>query len=219
MGTYREIYTTYRPGTLPQSRDDETDRDGAVHRERNRSARRRRRSRSRASGRSARNAAVILLQAVVHRAAGALPYARSARRADGTRVGVMPVRGHLLRGMAQHRLRSGEEALRGVRVPCLAQQGSEEDAVRVAGPVEGAPAPAHRHGRLVRVPRRAGCAVPPDPPALRPQRGEARLPRPDCFVYDGEAPHEDQFRQVAQAQFVAQAPAHDEQGAVVGTCR
>ena len=52
--------------------------------------------------------------------------------------------------------------------------------------------------------------------ALREQRSEALLPLPHGLMGEGEAAREEHLGQIAQAEFVAQPPEHDEQRAVGG---
>ena len=89
------------------------------------------------------DAPVILLDPVVHVAAGAMAHVGAERLPHRTRIGVVPIGGHLLRRLPHRLQRTGEEPLGRVHVPRLAQHGLHQVAIRVDRPIEVAPAPLH----------------------------------------------------------------------------
>jgi len=116
---------------------------------------------------------------------------RLPRLADGARVGVMPVRRHLLWRMADHRACPCEEAFGRLPVARLAQHRVDQIAVGVNGPIGGAPAPVYLHVGLVAVPLYARFAPSLGPSLIREQGSEARLPLSHGLVGEGEAPREE----------------------------
>ncbi len=90
------------------------------------------------------DAPMILLHPIVHIAAGAVLYVGSQGLADGTRVGVVPVRRHLLRRVAHHRARPLEEPFERSLDPAKRSQlgahyTSRDDILLIVEPVLMAP--------------------------------------------------------------------------------
>ena len=163
---------------------------------------------------------------VVQVLAAAVEHPLAQELTDGARVGVVAVGGHLLRGVADHLQGAGEEATPargypGLHVPALAEHGIHQGAVGISGPVQGAPHTMYFDVGLVRVPLRAGLALPPCPQPLRQQGCDESFPGrvPACgwrHMAEGEAPPQEQLGQLAQARRVAQPPQDDQEHDVGG---
>jgi hypothetical protein len=119
-----------------------------------------------------RDAAVILLHPIVQMAAGPVTHVGPQRLADGRRVGVAAVRGHLLGRLTDHRPGARKEAFGGVHIARRPQHRVDEVPVGVAGPIEITPAPVDLDVRLVAVPLPARFVPSLGAQALREQPNE-----------------------------------------------
>jgi hypothetical protein len=160
------------------------------------------------------DAAVVLLDAVVLVATGAVRHHVAECLADGAGVGVVPVRRDLLGRLLGDCERLAEEAPGRRHIAPLAEQHIDEVPLAVDRPIQGAPAPVDAEGGLVRMPLRAVLSAPLGAQPGGQERREARLPGADRLVAEDEATFQKHLREVAQAQFVAQPPEHDEQDEV-----
>src|SRR5215212_8245888 len=107
------------------------------------------------------DAAVVLLQPVVPVGAGPMRNPSAERGADRPRVGAVPVRGDAVGDQAGGGLGRAEEGLRRRHVAALAEQGVDQVAVPVDGPIEVTPAAPHLQVGLIDEP--GAAAVPPLP--------------------------------------------------------
>src|SRR6266511_3926858 len=82
--------------------------------------------------------------------------------------------------------------------------------VAVNGTVQVTPLPLDFHVRLIDIPALPHGAVPPLAQGLAQEWGQLALPFPHGFMRKDDAPLEKHFRQVPQAQFVAEAPEDDQ---------
>src|SRR5919202_1523216 len=168
------------------------------------------------------HAPMILFQSVILVYAGPVHDVTPQCRADGTRVGAVPVRGDTLGRDTGDRLGRAEEGLGCGHVAVFAEHGVDQPAVTVDGAIQIAPPATNLQVRLVHMPVPTTGAA-PTAPALAELVGqqwrELRLPLADCFVTEDDAADQEHLGQVAQGQAVAQLPQHhqgDDVRGVVG---
>jgi hypothetical protein len=154
-------------------------------------------------------APVVLFDALVFVAAGAVEHPVAQGLADGARVGVMPFGRHLRGGTTDEVQGLREAALGRGHVALLAEQRVDEVAVPIDRAVQIASAPLHPQVRLVRVPLRIVLSAPPGALPRGEQWGAARLPLPDRRVAEHEVPVEEHRRAIPETASGAQPPQHD----------
>jgi len=132
------------------------------------------------------------------------------RLAYGARVGVVPVGRDLCERLTDDLQGSREEPLRWFHVALLAQEGLDEAAIPVDGPVEVAPTPLDAQVCLVSMSLHPALTAPLGPQAVDQQRGEAGLPVTHRLVVEDKAADQEHLGQIVATGFVAQPPQDDE---------
>src|SRR4051812_8376987 len=154
-------------------------------------------------------APVILLDHVVFILTGAVINVRAEFLGDGPGIAGVAVGGDLLGLDLGDRLGGAEECLGRGEVARLAQGDVDQGAVAVDRPEEIAPLPGDFDVGLVDVPAPAGFADAPLAQALGEQRRQ--LPVAHRLVGEHEAPDQEHFRKIPQAQLVTQPPEDHEE--------
>ena len=127
------------------------------------------------------------------------------------RVRRMTIRRDPERTLLRDVYQAAEEAPSRMLVALLAQHRVDQLPVAVDRPVEVAPAAGDFHVGLVDVPGPARLASSFGAQPFPEQRREAKLPATNCFVRDLVAALQQQLRDFAKAELVAQPPQHGEQ--------
>jgi hypothetical protein len=149
---------------------------------------------------------MILFQMVVQIAVGAVRHPLSEDGANGSRIGIMAIRGDAVGRHPGHRPGRAKKGLGRRQVPRVAEPRMDEMAVPVDGTLQIAPASLDSDIRLVYI-----LAVPDNATTslaqrLTQERGQLHLPIPHSFMRKNDAPLEKYLRQIPQAQLVAEAP-------------
>src|ERR1700722_15786529 len=138
---------------------------------------------------------------------------------DRARVTVMTIRRDTRGGDAGHGFGRSKECLRRLHVALLAQPDVDKGTKTINGTIKVAPAAAHLDVCLVNVPTLPDPAFPPPPEVVDQAWRQLRLPVPDRFIAEFDSPDQEYFRQITQAQLLAEAPDEHERdhvGRVLG---
>src|SRR5512135_945738 len=155
-------------------------------------------------------APVILFQHIIFVLISPMFYSFPEFFGDGCGVAGVAVGRHLLRLDLSDRLGGAEERLGRSEIAGFAQIDIDQVPVAVDCSVEITPLTRNSNVRFISMPTLANLATPPLAQTLGQQRRQLGFPVAHRLVGEDHAADQKHFGQVAQAQFVAQAPKHHE---------
>ena len=157
--------------------------------------------------------AMVLFQSIIQIDVRPVTDAATQRRADRTRVRVVPVGCHPVRHKASNRPCRAKESLGRLHVTGRAQHRVDQVPVAIDGPIQIAPLALNLEVGLICIPtlpRPTPCAMTPFAQSFAHDGQQLRLPPTDTFVADGEPAQQHDLAEISQRQSVAQPAKHHE---------